>query len=61
MVEEIEMRFYVPLVVVLLGAMLAGCAPEVGSDAWCEDMKAKPKKDWSASELKDYSKHCLFK
>lgn len=55
------MKVYVTLVAALLVALLAGCAPEVGSDAWCEDLKAKPKKDWSASELKDYSKHCLFR
>lgn len=61
MMEEVDMRFCATWIAVLLVAILAGCAPEVGSDAWCEDMKAKPKKDWSASELKDYSKHCLFK
>ncbi|MBE9534262.1 MAG: DUF3012 domain-containing protein [Proteobacteria bacterium] len=40
---------------------IVGCSPEVGSDAWCEDMKEKPKKDWTASELKDYTKHCIIK
>lgn len=39
---------------------LAGCAPEVGSKAWCEDMKEKPKGDWSANEAGDFAKHCLF-
>jgi hypothetical protein len=46
-----------------LAAMLVlsgGCAPKVGSDAWCDDMKEKPKGDWSANEATDYAKHCLF-
>lgn len=39
---------------------LAGCSPEVGSDAWCEDMKEKPKGEWTSNEAADYAKHCLF-
>jgi len=45
--------------VVALG--LLGCAPEVGSDAWCEQMKEKPKGDWSANEAADFAKHCVLK
>jgi uncharacterized lipoprotein YajG len=41
--------------------LLAGCAPEVGSKAWCEKMDAKAKGDWTANEAADYAKHCLFK
>ena len=40
---------------------LSACAPEVGSDRWCADMKAKPKGDWTANEAADYAKHCIFK
>jgi len=40
--------------------MILGCSPEVGSKEWCEDMKEKPKKDWTASEATDYAKHCVF-
>lgn len=47
--------------VVVLGFGLAGCAPEVGSEAWCTMMGEKPKGDWSANEAKDYAKHCVFK
>ena len=39
---------------------LSGCAPEVGSEAWCEQMKEKPKGDWTANEAGDYAKHCIF-
>ncbi|TQV76766.1 DUF3012 domain-containing protein [Aliikangiella marina] len=42
-------------------AMLSGCAPEVGSKEWCEDMKEKPKGDWTANQAKDFAKHCIFK
>ncbi|HMB76569.1 MAG TPA: DUF3012 domain-containing protein [Kiloniellaceae bacterium] len=47
----------------LLAAVLAGtaaCAPEVGSEEWCEDMKNKPKGDWTANEAADFAKHCLL-
>jgi hypothetical protein len=43
--------------VALLGS---GCAPEVGSEAWCKQMNEKPKGDWSANEATDYAKHCVF-
>jgi hypothetical protein len=40
---------------------LSACAPEVGSDKWCANMKEKPKGDWSANEAAEYAKHCIFK
>ncbi len=40
---------------------LAACAPEIGSEKWCADLKAKPKGDWSANEAVDYAKHCILK
>jgi hypothetical protein len=46
---------------ILLAASLVACAPEVGSDAWCEDMAEKPKGDWTANEAADFAKHCIFK
>lgn len=51
-------RFFV---VGILGLLALGCAPEVGSEAWCEKMQEKPKGDWSSNEAADYTKHCLFK
>ncbi|TQV88233.1 DUF3012 domain-containing protein [Aliikangiella coralliicola] len=41
--------------------LLMGCAPEVGSKEWCEDMKKKSKGDWTVNEAKDFAKHCVFK
>ena len=43
------------LTAVVLVAM--GCAPEVGSQAWCEDMDGKPKGDWTANEATEYAKN----
>ena len=39
---------------------LVACSPEVGSEAWCKQLKEKPKGDWSSNEAGDYAKHCLF-
>jgi hypothetical protein len=47
--------------VLLALAFLSGCAPEVGSDAWCKLMEDKPKGDWTVNEAGDYAKHCVFK
>jgi protein involved in sex pheromone biosynthesis len=41
--------------------MLSACAPEVGSERWCQDMKAKPKGDWTANQAVDFAKHCVIK
>jgi len=51
------------MTVLLLTAVLtvaAACSPEVGSEEWCEDMKNKPKGDWTANEAADFAKHCLL-
>lgn len=39
---------------------LTACAPTVGSDEWCSDMKEKSEGDWTATEAKDFTKHCIF-
>ncbi|PIS18979.1 MAG: DUF3012 domain-containing protein [Zetaproteobacteria bacterium CG12_big_fil_rev_8_21_14_0_65_55_1124] len=43
-----------------LALMAAGCSPEIGSEGWCKQMKEKSKGDWTATETKDYAKHCIF-
>lgn len=47
------------LVVALVSA-LSGCAPEVGSDRWCEMMGEKPKAEWTASDAASFTKHCVL-
>ncbi len=39
---------------------LAACSPEVGSKEWCEELKKKPKGEWTANEAKDFTKSCLL-
>jgi len=41
--------------------ILTACAPEVGSDAWCEDMAEKSKGDWTSNEAAEFAKSCIFK
>jgi hypothetical protein len=53
--------FMFRVTVILLLAALAACAPEVGSDAWCESLDKKAKGDWTANEAKEYAKNCVFK
>ncbi len=54
-------RFQVLMVGFALSLLVAGCAPEVGSERWCENLKEKPKGDWTANEATAYARHCLFK
>jgi hypothetical protein len=49
------------IAMVTVSFAFAGCAPEVGSEKWCEALKEKPKGDWTANELKDFTANCLFK
>ncbi|WP_394246855.1 DUF3012 domain-containing protein [Vibrio profundi] len=45
--------------IIALAMTLMACT-EVGSETWCEDMKEKPKGDWTANEAGDFGKHCIF-
>ena len=47
--------------ILLLVSFLIGCAPELGSEAWCDDMAEKPKGDWTADEAAEFAKNCEFK
>ena len=49
------------LLMLVLVSVLAACAPEVGSDAWCEDMVETPKGDWSTNDATEFAKSCVFK
>lgn len=46
--------------VAAMGLGVAACAPEVGSPEWCEQMKEKPKGDWSTNEAAEFAKNCLM-
>jgi hypothetical protein len=49
------------LLLLVLVSVLAACAPEVGSDAWCEDMVETPKGDWSTNDATEFARSCVFK
>jgi hypothetical protein len=40
---------------------LSACSPEVGSEKWCEKIKAKATGDLTANEVSDFAKYCIFK
>lgn len=40
--------------------VIGGCAPEVGSERWCNAMRDTPRGDWTANEAIDFTRHCLF-
>lgn len=40
---------------------LNACSPEAGSEAWCADMKEKPKGEWSSNDAGNFAKSCVFK
>ena len=48
------------LAAVSLVAFVAGCAPEVGSDEWCAELKAKDKGQWTADDAGNFAKHCIM-
>ncbi|RWX47364.1 hypothetical protein VT99_11662 [Candidatus Electrothrix marina] len=63
--QEKKMKLMKKIVcgVVLVGAavMMSGCLATVGSERWCQNMRDKPKTDWSAGEAVDFAKHCIIK
>jgi hypothetical protein len=40
--------------------LITACSPTIGSEDWCADMKKKDKGTWTATEAKDFTKHCIF-
>lgn len=52
-----KLKFLVP---VLFAFTLAACGDKVGSDSWCEKLKAKPKGQWTLEETGDYTKYCVL-
>jgi hypothetical protein len=44
----------------VITAWSAACAPEVGSERWCEQMRDKPRGDWSANEALEFARSCVL-
>lgn len=60
LITEVDIMKIIKLFGLLAVAyMISGCAPEVGSDAWCEALGKKSKADWSTNEALDFAKNCL--
>lgn len=41
-------------------AWLVACAPEVGSERWCEQMREKARGDWTANEALEFARSCVL-
>ena len=54
-------KFLIILITLIYATALAACAPEVGSEKWCENMDEKDKGDWSTNEATEYAKSCVFR
>jgi len=39
----------------------SACSPEVGSEAWCKQLEERPKNDWTAQNVTDYTKYCILR
>jgi hypothetical protein len=46
--------------VFIVTLFLSSCDPEIGSEKWCADMKERSIADWTATQAKDFAKHCIF-
>jgi len=46
--------------VFLASALLGACAPEVGSERWCEMLRDTSRGDWSANDALDFARHCVL-
>ncbi len=44
-----------------VAALIAACSPAIGSEEWCNDLKQKPKAEWSVNAAADFAKHCLLR
>mgnify|MGYP001953922356 FL=1 len=44
----------------LASAALTACSDEVGTESWCNDMRDKPKTEWTTESAMDFAKHCVL-
>ncbi len=53
--------FAIVAAIAAMSLSMTACSPEVGSEEWCNQLKEKPKGDWTANEATDFAKHCIIK
>jgi hypothetical protein len=58
--DTVMRKIWMIAVVLLLASLFSGCAPEPGTERWCEKMEKKAKGDWSGNEAKTFAKHCIL-
>ena len=49
------------LVTIIALLALTGCEDEVGSGAWSNALKEKPKSEWNGQNIVEFTQHCLLK
>ena len=47
------------LLLCIVGLMTGACSAEIGSEAWCKEMREKPKEEWLAEEISPYFSSCI--
>ena len=47
------------LIAIIIALAVSAC-DRVGSEAWCENQKEKPKNEWTLQETGDYTKYCVL-
>lgn len=40
--------------------VVAGCSPQVGSEAWCKAIADRPASEWSFKDTAEYAKSCVL-
>ena len=45
--------------VLLASFILVACTADSGSERWCENLKDKPKVEWTAEEVKVFTNYCI--
>ena len=48
------------LIILGCASLLAACSVEPGSEAWCEQMDAKSKSEWTLEDGTTYASHCVI-
>lgn len=50
-----------PTVAIAILVTLTACAPKVGSEAWCNELKERSRGDWTLNETADFAKFCVLR
>jgi len=48
------------MVATLIALSFSACSPDPGTKAWCNQMKEKPKAQWTAKDAGTFAKYCVM-